>query len=128
MALDRLVFALPTVQLALVKLTLKMLYTGRLCQREMLRTHYPPQIQKALKPRCAVSITLLKVKSFDSVCLPTHYELCVEVQKGLNKLARRFDIEFNHTERVNDLYRLVGKDLHHADGAQGTTMRWWRQI
>ena len=55
-----------------------------------------------------------------------HGELGVEVQSGLSKLARRLEIEFNHKELVNDLYRLVGEDLHHVEGAPGATKRWWR--
>ena len=50
----------------------------------------------------------------------------MEVKKGLNKLARRLGIEFNHKELVNDLYRLVGENLYHAEGAQGEVVANWK--
>ena len=56
--------------------------------------------------------------SIESVCLLGHYELCMEVKKGLNRLARRLGIELNLKDLVKDLYKLVGEVCCYADGVQ----------
>ena len=60
--------------------------------------------------------------NFENICLPGHSELCFEMKKGLNRIARSLNITLDHKNLVDDLYHLVGNDLRFAEGVQGEAM------
>ena len=58
---------------------------------------------------------------FETICLPGHDVLCMEVTRGLNHVAKNLKIVFNHKDLMDELYKLCG-DLYHAGGFQDSRM------